>query len=270
MQITWIKQQTDSTKMCRMEARAQTSDRGRHRRARRSSEGGRRERREQEGGAAAVRQAPQRCAAGAHGPPDGQSGAALQEEDVVIPHLWCACTLRCIFGIHTYREICELLGLVFGDSMQQLASRSYARSVHAHWAPQSPGVGGEQRVGAAGDPVPASLAAIKPAGKKNKRKGGDSEGGSGSGTTVDPHVAYCMMTFIVRNGLKNLKESKAAYRDYVRALVKRCNFLYVLADIFNVPVHLFAHDYLVVCPLYGVSTVTLMSLSLCRHSRATE
>lgn len=56
----------------------------------------------------------------------------------------------------------------------------------------------------ASEPVPAALAA----------PGGRGSGGQG-------HVAYCMMTFIIRNGIKQLKESEAVYEGYVDALVRR-------------------------------------------------
>eukprot|EP00892_Ulva_mutabilis_P003737 jgi/Ulvmu1/1735/UM117_0012.1 len=46
--------------------------------------------------------------------------------------------------------------------------------------------------------------------------GGEGRGGGGGG-----HVAYCMMTFIIRNGIRQLREGEAAYEGYVAALVKR-------------------------------------------------
>lgn len=60
---------------------------------------------------------------------------------------------------------------------------------------------------------------LKPS-NKSAQKDAEGEGSEGC-AAAEPHVAYCMMTFIIRNGLKNLKEGKAAYRDNVKALVKR-------------------------------------------------
>lgn len=76
----------------------------------------------------------------------------------------------------------------------------------------------------ASEALPAAL--VKPA----TQRPGSSEisGGSGvnrgqaaDGQTGNAHVAYCMMTFIIRNGIKQLKQSESVYKEYVAALVRR-------------------------------------------------
>lgn len=42
-----------------------------------------------------------------------------------------------------------------------------------------------------------------------------------AGGGVPPHVSYCMMTFIIRNGIKSLKQGASEYEGYVDALVRR-------------------------------------------------
>lgn len=85
----------------------------------------------------------------------------------------------------------------------------------------------------AGDPIPQSLTSSKPAAKKGKDQSAElkvsavTDNGNVAAVVATgvPHVAYCMMTFIVRNGLKSLKDSKQAYHDYIKALLKRFDLL---------------------------------------------
>lgn len=41
------------------------------------------------------------------------------------------------------------------------------------------------------------------------------------GGSAAAHVSYCMMTFIIRNGIKSLKQGPMQYEGYVDALVRR-------------------------------------------------